>query len=231
MTLPKAMLFRSDCPGLICCWHQATCEWSWRFKIANTWSNSRYSYLFEDFLSPGSIQAWMYSTTWLYLLRLETKDEWWIYLHCVLLLYIVICSHIELLCPLICNSAQVKNRNALRCVWVWSRTGWSLQQQRLSFLMKSVWTWLCMNMYEHLVYPRLAIVRKSWTTNNHWILGYLLFRQSHMFGKKNGGWTMRILSWASPGFRNIADQLRSIFRWGSQLYQRAATSQEPMNDG
>ena len=115
--------------------------------------------------------------------KLKMNDEYTCIVYC--LLYIVICSHIELLCPLICNSAQVKNRNALRCVWVWSRTGWSLQQQRLSFLMKSVWTWLCMNMYEHLVYPQLAIVRKSWTTNNnHWILGYLLFRQSHMFGRK-----------------------------------------------
>lgn len=123
MTLPKAMLLRSDCPGLICCWHdiwllciiyhQATCEWSWRFQIANAWSNSRYSYLFEDFLSPGrSIQAWMYSTIWLYLLRLETKDEWWIYWHCVFLFHIVICSHIELLCPLI-HVTQLKSRTGL----------------------------------------------------------------------------------------------------------------------
>ena len=64
-------------------------------------------------LSPGrSIQAWMYSTIWLYLLRLETKDEWWIYWHCVFLFHIVICSHIELLCPLI-HVTQLKSRTGL----------------------------------------------------------------------------------------------------------------------
>ena len=50
--LPWLVGSRSDCPSLMGhCWPQTTGEWSWSFKITNTWPNSCYSYLFPDFLS------------------------------------------------------------------------------------------------------------------------------------------------------------------------------------
>ena len=89
--------------------------------------------------------------------------------------------------------------------------------------------WTCMNIsYTHSL-PLWENHEQPTTTIGSW--GTFFSDKATCLGRKMGGWTIRNLSWASPGFRNIADQLRSIFRWGSQLYQRAATSQEPMNDG